>query len=219
MIRGRDDSWLIEACRAGHVEAFGELVGRYQDRLYPTALRLTGREDDARDLLQDAFLKAFQKLGRFRGESAFYTWIYRITVNLALSGRRGRRVAPATGLAPIDPPDPAPESDPALPLQRAEQDALVQSALDALGPEHRAVVVMKEFDGLRYEQIAAILGVPVGTVRSRLHRARSELRIRLQSLVDEDAVPAPTLRHRDAWHEPPTATFGPSPPDHHEPSR
>ena len=85
-----DDLSLIAECRAGRTDAFGTLVQRYQDRLYPTALRLTGRAEDALDLLQDAFLRAFQKLGGFHGDSSFYTWVYRIMVNLALSERRKR---------------------------------------------------------------------------------------------------------------------------------
>lgn len=190
-----DDLALIEACRAGRVEAFGELVGRYQDRLYPTALRLTGRPEDALDLLQDAFLRSFEKLDRFRGVSSFYTWVYRIMVNLALSGRRRRkaRPRPAGGetVERLDPPDPSEHADPTGPIQRAERDARIQAALDALAPDFRAVVVMKEFDGLRYEEIAATLGVPVGTVRSRLHRARLELKDRLQGLVDPADAPSP----------------------------
>ena len=86
-------------------------------------------------------------------------------------------------------------SDPTLPLQTAERDELIQRALDALADDHRAVVVMKEFDGLRYEEIAAILGVPVGTVRSRLHRARLDLRERLKGVVLEDESAAQTARH------------------------
>jgi RNA polymerase sigma-70 factor (ECF subfamily) len=171
------------------------LVQRYQDRLYPTMLRLTGSAEDALDLLQDAFLRAFEKLDKFQGESSFFTWIYRIAVNLALSDRRRRRtssrVLGAGRLDPIDPADESPLSDPTLPLERAERDALIQKALDALADDHRAVVVMKEFDGLRYEEIASILGVPVGTVRSRLHRARLDLRDRLQGVVSEE----PTSRH------------------------
>ncbi|SIN92305.1 RNA polymerase sigma-70 factor, ECF subfamily [Singulisphaera sp. GP187] len=185
-----DDKSLIDACRAGNTEAFGVLVTRYQDRLYPTIFRLTGCADEARDLLQDAFLRAFEKLDRFQGESSFYTWIYRIAVNLALSGRRRRRPVLRlnldSGSAPIDPPYDVAESDPSAPLQRAERDRLIQDALNALAADHRAVVVMKEFDGLQYEEIAAMLEVPIGTVRSRLHRARCELRDRLRSLVDED---------------------------------
>ena len=146
--------------------------------------------------MQDAFLRAFEKLDKFHGESSFYTWVYRIAVNLAISGRRRRRVTPpvpqARGGDAIDPPDDSILSDPTLPLQVAERDGLIQKALDALADDHRAVVVMKEFDGLRYEEIAAILGVPVGTVRSRLHRARLDLRDRLKGIVLEDE-PAPQV--------------------------
>jgi RNA polymerase sigma-70 factor (ECF subfamily) len=185
-----DDRSLIDACRAGRTEAFGELVRRYQDRLYPTLLRLTGRAEDASDLLQDAFLRAYEKLDRFQGESSFYTWIYRIAVNLALSDKR-RRKLPGRAPAPLspersDPADDSDLSDPSLPVERAERDALIQAALDGLHPDHRAVVVMSHLDGLRYEEIAEVLQVPVGTVRSRLHRAREVLRDRLRTVLDEE---------------------------------
>jgi RNA polymerase sigma-70 factor (ECF subfamily) len=159
-------------------------VRRYQDRLYPTVFRLTGCAEDALDLLQEAFLRAFQKLDRFNGESSFYTWVYRIAINLALSNLRKRRHA-STG-TPIDPPDDRGGDDPARSLMQAERDEQIQQALDALAPDHRTIVVMKEFDDLRYEEIGAILGIPVGTVRSRLHRARLELRQRLRGLIDDE---------------------------------
>jgi RNA polymerase sigma-70 factor (ECF subfamily) len=185
-----DDQGLIDACLAGKTEAFGVLVRRYQDRLYPTLLHVAGCAEDAHDLLQDTFLRAYEKLGRFHGESSFYTWIYRIGVNLALSSRRRRRPLLMLGDASTDlPADPAfnPEdSDPAGPLVRQERERIVRDALHSLAPDHRVVVVMKEFDGLRYDEIAAMLGIPVGTVRSRLHRARSELRELLRALVDEE---------------------------------
>ena len=190
-----DDQSLVAACRAGQTDAFGVLVRRYQDRLYPTMLRLTGSADDALDLLQDAFLRAFEKLDGFHGESSFYTWVYRIAVNLALSGRRKRRGFRVVGLdrgeATLDPPGDPIATDPTRPIERRERDALIQAALGALADDHRAVVVLKEYDGLRYDEIAAILGVPVGTVRSRLHRARLELRERLQGLVAADTDPPP----------------------------
>jgi RNA polymerase sigma-70 factor (ECF subfamily) len=182
-----EDDGLIAACLAGKTEAFGVLVTRYQDRLYPTVFRLTGCAEDALDLLQEAFLRAYEKLELFHGESSFYTWVYRIAINLALSDRRRRR--PESNGVPFDARDPREAEDPSMPLQRAERDALIQQALNTLAPDHRTVVVMKEFDGLRYEEIGAILGVPVGTVRSRLHRARGELREQLRSLVEDD-VPA-----------------------------
>ncbi len=189
---GLDDERLIEACLAGEKEAFGSLVQRYQDRLYPTVFRISGCAEDAQDLLQDAFLRAFEKLDRFRGGSSFYTWLYRIAVNLALSGRR-RRHPPTPRLA-IDPADDSSLTDPAMPAERAEREAIVQKALNALAPDHRAVVVLKDLEGLRYEQIAAILDVPIGTVRSRLHRARGELRDLLHVLDDVDpASQVPSL--------------------------
>ena len=130
-----DDNSLIEACRAGRTEAFGVLVQRYQDRLYPTMLRLTGSADDALDLLQDAFLRAFEKLDRFQGESSFYTWVYRIAVNLALSGRRRRRVTVRLGIGggpgraarPAGRPEPE-RPDPAPGAGRARRP-------DPVGPE------------------------------------------------------------------------------------
>jgi len=187
-----DDQYLIAACLAGRTDAFGILVRRYQDRLYPTVLRLTGCAEDAHDLLQDAFLKAYEKLGSFHGESSFYTWVYRITVNLALSDRRKRRTTWRLRVdrrgEPFDTADDVHQTDPSLPLERAERDALIQAALNALAPDHRAVVVLKDLDGLRYEEIAETLGVPIGTVRSRLHRARYELRQRLRGVIGE--IPA-----------------------------
>ena len=93
-----DDLSLVNACRAGQTEAFGDLVRKYQDRLYPTILRLVGSPEDAQDVLQDAFIRAFEKLEQFHGESSFYTWIYRIAVNLALSGHRKRQNRGGGGL-------------------------------------------------------------------------------------------------------------------------
>jgi RNA polymerase sigma-70 factor, ECF subfamily len=192
-----DDLTLVEACRAGQTEAFGLLVRRYQDRLYSTILRLVGGPEDAQDVLQDAFVRAFEKLDQFHGESSFYTWIYRIAVNLALSGHRKRKQrrfsrAPESGKGILgeEPADESPETDPSFALERVEREAIVEAALAALAPEQRAVVVLKDFDGRRYEEISTLLAIPIGTVRSRLHRARCELRERLRSLVEVEDQPA-----------------------------
>jgi RNA polymerase sigma-70 factor (ECF subfamily) len=192
-----DDLTLVERCRAGQTEAFGILIRRYQDRLYSTIVRLAGSPEDAQDVLQDAFVRAFEKLSQFHGESSFYTWIYRIAVNIALSGhrkRKQRRPNRAAGSHPgiqgEDLADDSPETDPAFALERGEREAIVEAALAALGPEQRAVVVLKDFDGRRYEEISVLLDIPIGTVRSRLHRARCELRERLRSLFDEDEEPS-----------------------------
>ncbi len=192
MTSDRDDASLVEACRAGRTEAYGELVARHQDRLYPMVLRLVGSREDALDVLQDAFTRGFEKLDQYRGGSSFYTWIYRIAVNQAVSRlRRGRlrrtlRLLDLRGGRPIhDPPDESPSSVPSHAAERAEREAMVESALAALEPDHRAVVILKDFEGRRYEEIGELLGIPVGTVRSRLHRARQQLRRLLLPLVAE----------------------------------
>jgi RNA polymerase sigma-70 factor (ECF subfamily) len=193
-----DDQSLVQACRAGQTEAFGVLVKRYEDRLYPTILRLMGSPEDAQDVLQDSFVRAFEKIGQFQGDSSFYTWIYRIAVNLALTEHRkhrGRgaqpRCEPASVRLAVEPADESPDTDPSAALERTERELMVQSALGELGPEHRAVVVLKDFDGRRYEEIASLLNIPIGTVRSRLHRARMELADRLRPLVDDGTRGAP----------------------------
>ena len=194
LMTGRqDDHSLVQACREGQIEAFGTLVRRHQDRLYPTIVRLLGSPEDAQDVLQDSFIRAFEKLDQFHGESSFYTWIYRIAVNLALSDYRKRRhrrpdrsIHHDKSRLAADPADESPETDPSWSLERVERESIVQAALNQLGPDHRAVVVLKDFDGRRYEEISALLSIPVGTVRSRLHRARSELRERLRCLIDVD---------------------------------
>lgn len=192
MTSDRDDSSLVQACRDGRTEAYGELVARYQDRLYPMVLRLVGSHEDALDVLQDAFVRGFEKLGQYRGGSSFYTWIYRIAVNLAMNRLRKRRfrrvfslLSPLAAGPAHDPADESPAGVPSYALERAEREALVEAALNALEPDHRAVVVLKDFEGRRYEEIGEMLGIPVGTVRSRLHRARQHLRRRLQPLVED----------------------------------
>lgn len=192
-----DDLSLVRACRAGQTEAYGELVRRHQARLYPTVLRLLGSREDALDALQDAFIRGFEKLDQYQGDSSFHTWIYRIAVNMALSRLRTRRRRAifrlpgsrweAESLA-IEPADESPESDPSHSVGRAERNAKVAAALETLGEDQRTVVILKDFDGRRYEEIAEILKIPVGTVRSRLHRARAQLRSQLQSLIDDDEV-------------------------------
>jgi RNA polymerase sigma-70 factor (ECF subfamily) len=179
----RDDSQLIASSVRGDRVAFGELVRRYQDRLYHTVYRLTGNADDAQDVVQDSFLNAFLSLHQFKGDSRFFTWLYRIAVNAAISLKRKHRALLTSDLGPMaagtEPHDQSEASQPGMAMERAEDERLLQTALDALTPEHRAVLVLKDIEGRKYETIADVLGVPIGTVRSRLHRARLELRDRL----------------------------------------
>lgn len=180
----KDDRTLIAECLAGETASFGVLVRRYQDRLFNTVYRLMDNAEDAQDIVQEAFLNAYQSLGNFHGDSAFFTWLYRIAINSAISYKRKRRVMVRIGLLneekSIDPLDPSDLSQPGFALEQAEREQQLHWALSQLSPEHRAVLVLKDLEGQKYEEIAAILEVPIGTVRSRLHRARLELRVLLE---------------------------------------
>lgn len=187
----KDDGQLIDEALAGETAAFGQLVLKYQDRLYNTLVNLVGCRDEAEDVAQDAFVQAFVKLSSFRRSSAFYTWLYRIAFNTAISRRRRRRVEMSvehgretTGEEPLDHGD-APEDR----LLRQERAGQVQQALTALSDEYRAVLVLREMEGCCYETIADILDLPIGTVRSRLHRARLQLREELKEVLQSHSTP------------------------------
>jgi RNA polymerase sigma-70 factor (ECF subfamily) len=181
------DAQLIGRTLAGEPAAFGQLVLRYQDRLYNSLVRVLGSAEDARDAVQDAFVQAFVKLETFRGSSAFYTWLYRIAFNQAMSHARRQRPTRSLddertdrGHEPVD-SQPPPDAR----LDASERAAQVHRALAALSAEYREVIVLREIDGCKYEQIAEILELPIGTVRSRLFRARLELRDRLAPMVEK----------------------------------
>lgn len=180
---GEDDARLIELSRCGDSAAFGQLVSRYQDRLYTMVMRLLNNVEDTQDVVQEAFLQAFQNLSAFKGDSQFYTWLYRIAMNAAVSQHRKRAAlllllhSEQLAANKVDP------SDVSQPGHRIEQSERVQAVREALGLislEHRAVLVMKDMEGMKYEEISEVLGVPIGTIRSRLHRARLELRSLLE---------------------------------------
>lgn len=180
-----NDSQLIERTLAGDSAAFGQLVRKYQDRLYNTMVHVVGGGDDALDVVQDAFVQAFVKLDSFQQISAFYTWLYRIAFNVAATYRRRRkrivsmdRTREISGEEPTDP-----RGGPADRAEQVERRHQVRAALAKLSEEHRSVVVLREIDGCCYETIAEILELPVGTVRSRLHRARLQLREQLKEVL------------------------------------
>jgi RNA polymerase sigma-70 factor (ECF subfamily) len=183
------DARLVEAAQRGDRDAFGDLVSRYQDRLFNTLLRIAGSREDAADAAQDAFVQAFLKLETFRGDAQFFTWLYRIAMNVALSRRRRHRpmgsLEAAKDCAGEEPMDAADGPGDAVLVQ--EQVDQVQSALADLGEQHRKILVLRELEGCSYEVIADILELPVGTVRSRLFRARLQLREKLQSMWGEEA--------------------------------
>jgi RNA polymerase sigma-70 factor (ECF subfamily) len=180
-----DDAQLIERSLAGTTAAFGQLVQKYQDRLYNTLVHVVACREDAQDIVQDAFVQAFVKLDTFQHSSAFYTWLYRIAFNVAAShGRRRKpaasveRLRDVTGEEPMDP-----QAGPTERLEREERCQQVQQAIAGLSEEHRAILVLREIDGCCYETIAEILELPIGTVRSRLHRARLQLREELKAVL------------------------------------
>jgi len=186
-----DDSRLIESALAGNSEAFGQLVLKHQDRLYSTLVHMLGSVHDARDVGQEAFLLAYQKLGSFRREASFYSWLFRIAYNAAASSRRKKRAVRQSldahkDRAGVEPADSNPSNDPAQHLQTEDSQRQVRDALDGLGPEYRDAIVLKEIEGLRYEEIAELLECPIGTVRSRIHRARQLLREKLARVVERE---------------------------------
>ncbi len=192
-----DDAVLVDQARQGDMAAFARLVTKYQDRIYNLCWRLCGDVEDARDLSQDAFVQALQAIGRFQGKSGFYTWLFRIAVNLAISRRR--KAKHAVTLSLHDEEDsrlidsqvaslvrrgaPARGSDPAGDIEMREAHRAVLRALDRLDDEHRTVLVLRDVESFDYQEIAEILDVPPGTVKSRVHRARMALREELGPLL------------------------------------
>jgi len=189
-----DDRHLVEAALAGDKHAFGCLVERYQDRVFNTLVRVLGSRDDARDVVQDAFVQAFVKLDSFRGDAKFYTWLYRIAMNLALSQRRRRRPTESLDTAKDNVGEEPMTQQPtaAEELIRRERAEMLQQALLNLNDEHRQILVLREMESCSYEAISEILELPVGTVRSRLFRARMQLKEQLKILLPEDYLPEET---------------------------
>lgn len=173
-----DETALIRRSRTGDAEAYDQLVGAHQDRIYQVAFRITGNREDAWDAAQDAFVHGYQALPRFRGEAGFGTWLYRIAVNAALDIVR-RRPRAARDLDPIW----AADDDPAGEAVRRDVQVRVHQAIAALPVDQRTAVVLRDIQGMSYEEIARVLQIPVGTVRSRLARAREGLRVRLADLA------------------------------------
>jgi len=180
-----DDDQLIDAVRRGDSAAYGTLVHKYEDRLCGAISRLCGSLADAQDAAQEAFLRAYLKLPSFSRSSTFYTWLYRIAVNALLSQRRRRRAVTVSErtfeVAVARTADRSPQPDERLLGEQRAQE--VQQALASLSGEHRAILVLREIEDCDYDEIADILNVPVGTVRSRLHRARLQLREKLAPLT------------------------------------
>lgn len=182
-----DDRPLALAARDGDRAAFTELVMRYSARLHAMLLHLCGGDAElAGELTQEAFVRAFDRLGQFQAQSSFYTWLYRLARNRALDLLQRRRpITGATTLAEV----PSPAASPAERLGQQELVSAVQAALHRLPTEVRELLLLREFEGWDYERIAETLQVPLGTVKSRLARARMALRACLfGQVVAEDLV-------------------------------
>jgi RNA polymerase sigma-70 factor (ECF subfamily) len=167
----RPDDELVARFLAGDQAAFTALVHRHERRVYNLALRMLGREEDAKDAAQDAFLNALRKLSSFRGQAAFTTWMHRVTMNTCYDILRKRRREPLLD----DPPDDIPSRVTGDPASQVADAVDVQRALVQVPQEFRAVLVLHDVQDLAYEDIAEILGIPLGTVKSRLHRGRVAL--------------------------------------------
>lgn len=185
---GAGESVLASRARQGDAEAFAELVSAYDRRVYNLAYRMCGDRDDAADLAQEALVRAFRSIARFREQSQFSTWLYRIVVNVCLDHQRSRKRHPTVSLdQPLAGEDgdlarqvAAGTPDPQLHYEQLETQMAVQRAISRLSDEHRVVVVMRDLQDMAYEEIAASLGLALGTVKSRLNRARQALRAELE---------------------------------------
>jgi len=180
---GPDETALVRAAQQGDQAAFTEIVRRYQRAVYRVAYGLTRRAEDADDLAQEAFVRAYRALDTFRVGEPLYPWLSRITVNLAYSLFRRRKRRPETELEPLLEAGQqwASDDDPVEDLAGREQIEQLRASFAGLTPEHQAILVLRIVQGLSYDEIARTLNVPVGTVMSRLSRARGELRSRLEA--------------------------------------
>ncbi len=203
-----DEAELIRRCQAGDVSAFEPLVEKYRQRVWRLAYQVLRDREEAWDCAQEAFVRAFQSLSRFRGQSAFYTWLFRITVNVATDrhrsrGARARAFGPErvpeeewarTAADPTGRPD-----DAALDAQRRER---IRQALDSLPLKARTIIMLSDIEGLSYREIAQILNCPIGTVMSRLHNARRRLRALLGPMLVTLLVVGNVLYAGLAWAQP-----------------
>jgi RNA polymerase sigma-70 factor (ECF subfamily) len=180
-----DEAEIFEKARKGDSEAFGVLVERYQRRVVGVALAVVHNQDDAIELAQETFVRAFENLTKFESRSSFSTWLYRIAANLAIDfwRREGRHIV-LHGEDAENEIDrlPSLQGDSFKAVSRSELSERLKKALEELTPEHRAVILLREVEGLSYDEISEVLQCPRGTVMSRLHYARSHLRVILQDV-------------------------------------
>jgi RNA polymerase sigma-70 factor (ECF subfamily) len=190
MLRVTSDEQVVERALLGDAEAFGEIVRRWERRIFALAYGMLGREEDARDATQETFLSAFRNLRGFRGEAKVSSWLHRIAVNQCITRQRRAKVRSETPLEDETNVDgvayaaPAHES-PARAAETRQRTEIVRRAVNALPTELRQVIVMKEFEELTFQEIADALELPLSTVKSRLYTALRQLQMRLKSMASE----------------------------------
>ena len=177
---------LVKKCQAGEMSAFQELVCRYHQKVYMVVLGLMRNREDALEVSQETFFRAFRKIGGFQGGSTFYTWIYRIAVNLAIDAQRRQKRNPVELRESMDgllESQNEVARDPFADVHDRELRENLIKAINDLTPEHKAVIVLRTIEGLSYKDIGEILGCSEGTVMSRLHYARKKLHDKLSSFL------------------------------------
>ena len=185
--RGAEDHLLVQRFLAGEEAAFERLVERYYQRIDRLAQQVVRHPMAAEDITQEVFLRAYRGLARFRGDASFYSWLYRITINLCLNYLRHRepRLSTAQDSAAAALPTAA---DPSLVLEAREREHLIRNAIDALPAHYRVAIILRDLEGLSYQEIADILGIPLGTVKSRINFGKGLLRKALRAFLETDAL-------------------------------
>ena len=179
------DEDLVSRSRGGDVESFNQLILRWERPIYAFAYRVTGREEDARDVCQETFLRAFRSLPGFRGQAKFSSWLYQIAMNLCRDWMRRQRRAPTVQMAEgADPAELAAEGGPVESIEdlvaRRELSAVVEEAMALLPEEQRTAIALKEYHGMTFQEIATLQGCPLSTVKTRLYQGLSVLRRHLE---------------------------------------
>ena len=177
---------LVQKCQAGEIGAFQELVSRYHQKIYVVIVGLLRNREDALDVAQETFFRAYRKIKSFQGGSSFYTWLYRIAVNIAIDSQRRQKRNPLDFRETMDglfEEQNEVARDPFSDVHDRELREKLVSAINDLTPEHKAVIILRTVEGLSYKDIGEILGCSEGTVMSRLHYARKKLQQKLRAFL------------------------------------
>lgn len=200
----QENQRLIKRAQRGDSDAFEELVSPYESRIYAICLRIMGNREDALDCAQDAMLRIFRALGEYRFQAAFTTWLFRITTNVCLDALRRQRVRPSTSLDALmdegySPPDP--QASPEEALSERERMQTIREGIAMLPADMRAALVLRDIQGLSYEEVAQILHLNLGTVKSRISRARERLRKLVLDSQEQNVKPYVQSSERRNAHD------------------